>query len=214
MSARTHSHLEPPPDLSEWAASGSRHAAAGLTSKQLHQLKQAGLRQKKLLRAGKVASVNATCTTIFAAIALIGGVFNTLSLVMGLALAGVAWNEFRGRKLLRKMDLIAPRVLGWNQLAFMGLLIGYSAWNIYLGLTGPSAYAAQIAAHPQIDSMFGLRRLEKLMTVSIYGSLIVATILVQGGCAWYYFSRKKHLLAYVSDTAPWVMDIQRANNGA
>ena len=213
MPARTRNGLDTPPDLSTWSPHGSHPAKGPLTTQQLRKLNQAGIQKKRLTRAIKIASFNGSCTVIFAVIALIGGVFSTLSLVMGLALAALAWNELRGRNFLRQMHPLAPRVLGWNQLAFMGLLIAYSAWNIYFGLTGPSAYAAEIAAHPQLDTMFGLTRLEKLITVSVYGTLIVATIICQGGCAWYYFSRSKYLHAYISDTEPWILDIQRAGRG-
>jgi len=213
MSSRTRNGLDTPPDLSTWSPHGSGQATGPLTTLQLRKLNQAGIQQKKLTRAIKIASFNGMCTAIFAAVALVGGIFSTLSLAMGLALAGLAWNEFRGRNFLREMHPLAPRVLGWNQMAFMGLLILYSAWNIYFGLTGPSAYAAEIAAHPQLDTMFGLTRLEKMVTVSIYSTMIVGTIICQGGCAWYYFSRAKHLHAYIADTEPWILDIQRAGHG-
>lgn len=214
MRTGVRNNLDMRPDLSAWSRHGLRRARAPLTPSELGRLNQAGIQQKKILRTAQIAFFNGTCMAIFAAISLISGIFDTMSLAMGLVLAGLAWNEFRGRKLLRNMDLAAPRVLGWNQLAFMGLLICYSAWHIYFGLTGPSAYQAEIAAYPQLDSMVGITRLEKTITVSIYSALIAAAIICQGGCAWYYFNRTKHLHAYVSDTDPWIIDIHRTTGGA
>ena len=214
MAAGVRNNLDRPPDLSSWSPQGSRRACGPLSPQEVLKLNQAGIRQKKILRAVKIATFNGWCTGVAAAVALAGGVFNVLSLVMGLALAALAWNEFRGRKLLQDMDVYAPRILGWNQLAFMGLLIAYSVWHIYSGLTGPSAYQAQIAAHPQLESMFGITRLERMLTVSLYGTMIAATIIFQGGCAWYYFSRTKYLHAYISDTEPWILRVQRASQGS
>ena len=200
------SDLDAPPDLSGWSAPAPHGAAGPLSTQQLRKLTQANLQEKKILRAAKIASFNGVSTGIFAAGALISGIFSTLSLALGLALAAVAWNELRGRNLLRKMDLNAPRVLAWNQLGFMGLLIGYALWKIYFGLAGPSAFAG----HPELATRFGIAELEKMITVSIYASLIAAAIIFQGGCAWYYFTRTKYLTAYLTDTAPWIIDIQRA----
>jgi len=209
MATGIRKNLDTPPDLSDWTPLGTQRPGGPLSARELRTLSQASIQQKKVLRAAKVASLNGTCTAIFAACALVGGVFSTMSLVMGLALAGVAYNEFRGRKLLQQMDLSAPRVLGWNQVAFMGLLIGYAAWNMYIGLNTPSS----LAAYPGLDAKVGITKLQHFLTVSLYGGLIVATIIFQGGCAWYYFTRTEHLRAYIAETAPWVMDVQRARDG-
>ena len=209
MATGARENLDTPPDLSDWTPGGAHRSTGPLSAGELRTLSQASIQQKKVFRAVKVASFNGTCTAIFAAFALVAGVFSTLSLVMGLALAGVAYNEFRGRKLLQKMDMTAPRVLGWNQVGFMVLLIGYALWNIYFGLTGPSA----LAGHPEIEAQYGIAELEHFLTVAVYGGLIVAAVLFQGGCAWYYFTRTEHLRAYIAETAPWVMDVQRARDG-
>jgi len=211
MSVNGRNSLETPPDLSHWSPHGRGRAGGPLTALQLRKLNQASIRHKRLSRAAKIATFNGTTIAIFAAVALVSGVFDTLSLVVGVVLAALAWNEFRGRNLLRSMDMSAPRALGWNQLGLMALVTGYALWKIYFALTGPSAYAAQIAAYPQIETMFALTRLEKTLTTSVYGSLIAVTVICQGGCAWYYFSRAKYLRAYVSDTEPWIVDIQRAS---
>jgi len=202
-------NLDTPPDLSDWTPRGTVRSTGPLSIEELRTLTQASIQQKKVLRAAKVASFNGVCTTIFAAFALIGGVFSTLSLVLGLAMAGVAYNEFRGRKLMQQMNMRAPSVLGWNQLAFMTLLIGYAAWNMYFALVTPSS----LAAYPELDTKYGLAKLEHFVNIMLWGSVIVASILFQGGCALYYFTRDSVLRAYVTDTAPWVIDLQRARDG-
>ena len=208
MPAGLRNDLDVPPHLSDWSAPSPYSTSKGpLSTQQLRELTQANLRQKKILRAAKIASFNGVCTAVFAAGALLGGVVSMLSLVVGLALAGVAWNEFRGRNLLRRMDLNAPRGLAWNQLGFMALLIGYAAWKIYFGLTGPSSFAG----HPELETRFGITELERMITVSIYSGLIAGAIIFQGGCAWYYFTRTKYLSAYITDTPPWIIDIQRTS---
>ena len=124
--------------------------------------------------------------------------FSVTALVMCLALAVVAYNEFRGRKLLDGFEPSGPRTLGWNQLLLMGVLIGYSVWNIYLAETGPSPYAEQVEATPELGSMLGsIDDLYKTVTLTVYGSLIAASLIFQGLNALYYFSRQKHLQSFL-----------------
>ena len=51
--------------------------------------------------------------------------------------------------------------------------------------------------------------LYKTITIAIYGGLIAATLIFQGINALYYFTRRKHVEAYVSETPEWVVDLQR-----
>ena len=48
-----------------------------------------------------------------------------------------------------------------------------------------------------------------MLAIAIYGLLIPASIAFQGGLAWYYFSRNKHVVKYRNETPEWVIEMQR-----
>jgi hypothetical protein len=52
-------------------------------------------------------------------------------------------------------------------------------------------------------------RLLSTIHLAVYVSLIVVAVLVQGGNAWHYFSRRKHIAAYVESTPTWIVESQR-----
>jgi hypothetical protein len=196
---------------------GTPGAQAPLTAEHYQQLQQADLRARKIRSAARMALFNGITLGIFAGAALLFaaasplfGQFDVTALVMGIALGLVTWNELRGRRLLRRFDPRAPAVLGWNQLALMALLIAYCAWMIAKSLLGRNPYAEAIAAEPLLGSMLEpVGRLYKLLTLALYGGIIVGTVIFQGLNAAYYFTRRKHLDAYLAETPPWVIELQR-----
>ena len=50
---------------------------------------------------------------------------------------------------------------------------------------------------------------EEAATKSIYGGLIAGTLVFQGLNSFYYFTRRKHLEAYLIETPEWVVELQR-----
>ena len=51
--------------------------------------------------------------------------------------------------------------------------------------------------------------LYKVLVVAVYGTVIVLSAIFQGLNAFYYFTRRKHVEAYVQETPDWVLDLQR-----
>ena len=195
-------------------------AGAPLSAQQLQALEQAGLRARKVRNAGRMAMFNgcafgafAGLSLLFAALSPLFGEFDVVATVMAGGLGIVAWNEFRGRRLLCRFDLGGPRLLGWNQLALMALLMAYCAWSIHAGLTAPDPYAREIAAHPQIAPTLGtIGRLKAILTVAIYGGLVAFSLVFQGLTALYYFTRGKLVRAYLSETPAWIVEVQRRSS--
>jgi hypothetical protein len=181
---------------------GTPGAQAPLTAEHYQQLQQADLRARKIRSAARMALFNGITLGIFAGAALLFAAASPLcgpvdgtALVMGI---------------LRRFDPRAPAVLGWNQLALMALLIAYCAWMIAKSLLGRNPYAEAIAAEPLLGSMLEpVGRLYKLLTLALYGGIIVGTVIFQGLNAAYYFTRRKHLDAYLAETPPWVIELQR-----
>jgi hypothetical protein len=177
----------------------------------LAQIKAARVGAAKLRRARRVARFDAWCTAIFACLTVVGSVLDPWGLLVAGALGAIAGVEFYGERLLRRLEERGPRVLGWNQLAFAGLLIAYAVWNLYPALGSSAAGGATsnlqavAAGDPQVEAM--VQNLERAVRLALYGSLIVIAVLVQGGTALYYFTRAHHLRAYVEETPEWVRQL-------
>lgn len=202
-----------PPDTSPIAGGGE----GPLSAEQLRQLQQADLRAGKLRKAGGLAMFNGVTIACFAVVSaafwlasLLFGRLDVPAAVMAAGLGVVAFHEFKGRRLLRNFDRRAPRLLGWNQVGLMALLIGYCAWQIADAALGPNPYADAIARQPVLARTLGpIGRLYMLLTLTIYGGVIVATTIFQGLNALYYFTRAKLLAAYVAETPEWILALQR-----
>ena len=178
---------------------------APLTLEQRLELSEANERARKILGAVKVATFNGWTIGVFAAIGLLFGIFSVTALVMGIGMGVVARNEFRGRTLLRQFDPLGPRLLGRNQLAFMGLIIAYCLWSMYQTVSNP---ISEIAGLEAIAESYG--GLIKNATLAVYGVVIFVTTLVQGLNARYYFARTQRIEDYVRETPGWIVEIQRS----
>ncbi len=183
-----------------------------LTPDHQQELLAANLRAKKIRGAIGVAAFNTWSLAVFAAISLPFALWSWPSLILEAGLAVVAYNEFRGRNGLRRFDPAAARLLGWNQLGLWALLVGYSVWSIGSALVAPNPYEGALRANPELGtSMLGsIGDLYLAVTFAVYGGMIVGTTLMQGLNAWYYFTRDKHVQAYLDATPAWVVDLQRA----
>lgn len=184
--------------------------AAPLSADHLSQLAQAQQRRKKINRAQAVAAFNAWCFSIFAGFSLLFAIFSFTSLIAAAVLAGLAYNEFRGRRQLKQLDPLGPKTLGTNQLLCCAAIALYCGWQIFNTLTGPGTYDQAMQENPEIAPM--LEPMQELMytaTLGAYAIIFILGIATQGATAWYYFTRKKHLHAYIEQTPQWVIDLER-----
>ena len=174
----------------------------------LHQLDNARRRAKKIRRAESVARFNGWSSALFAATSLLSGLFSFPVFIMGVALAVISYNEFAGAKELHSFQDKAARRLGFNQLGFGAVLVLYSLWSIHSTLTAPSEIQTALAGAGQGAAMLGdIDQLYKTITLAVYGGVILCSLIFQGGTAWYYFSRRKHIRAYVNETPTWAVDL-------
>ena len=54
--------------------------------------------------------------------------------------------------------------------------------------------------------------LMRLVTLAANAGLIAVAVLAQGGLAAYYFSRVKHVQAYLAQTPAWVVAVQKSGS--
>ncbi len=194
----------------------SEQTAAGqgpLSAEHYEQLRSAKSRRRKIDRTIAVAGFNGWSIGIFAALSalFLPLSFSLLGLLITLGLGAVAYHEFKGRRLLRALDLTGPRLLGFNQIGFGALIVAYCVWTLIAEFAGPGAYAQTIEQNPELAQVLGpTEGLYRLVVVLVYGTVIALTIPYQAFMAWYYFSRGKHLETYISQTPAWVTDVERA----
>ncbi len=211
MDGRTTICATPPPLLGE-----EDQSSGPLGVEDFQQVSAAAVIARKITRAGNIAAFNGWTLGIVAGFSLMFAFSSIMSLVMGVTLGLIAVNEFRGRRMIRRFDLRAPQLLGWNQIALIIVLVGYSLWNIHMAMIEPNQLAADLAAagvgaNALADSIGDIFVKAK---IAAYVSLIILSVIFQGINAAYYFSRATHLRAYLNGTAPWIVDLHRSGSVA
>jgi hypothetical protein len=185
-----------------------------LSPAQIVEYQASLLRSKKIRRAIVVALTDAWLSAIFAGLTILSGIFSLTALLLGVALAFVAFNSFRGARGLKRFDITAPKLLALNQLLLIGILTLYALYSIWSARNGDSEVAHLISSNPSLtDSLGDLKQMIWYLTLAVYGGLIIATLLAQGGAALYYITRKKHLVTYIDQTPPWIISLQKAQAG-
>ncbi len=182
--------------------------ASPLNHKHLEELAKARKRAKKIRRAASVAAFSGWSTLGFGLLTLPFGIFSTVALLLGIALSIIGFVELKGRTQLLSFNPKALKHLALNQVAFACVLIAYAGWSLYSGLTSPSQIAS-VAGTQGMAGLENIESLEHLLTLAIYGGLILGTIIFQGGAALYYATRSKYMRRYINNTPQWVLELQR-----
>jgi hypothetical protein len=167
-------------------------------------------RAKAIRKAAAVANFNGWVTAIIAALSAPFAPFSVAGFLLTCGLAVVAYNEFRGRKLLLSYNPSAARLLGWNQLGFLAMICVYCVWMM---LTSASSFAAELQAHPELEdaigSLDGFDAIFRTAVIAFYGAVMVLSVIFQGLNALYYFTRRKHVDMYLQQTPEHVREIAR-----
>jgi hypothetical protein len=181
------------------------------TPQHLEQIAAARMASGKIRRAVAAATFSGWTLSIFAALTILSGFTSIPAFVLGLGMAVVAFYEFRGAGEVKRLDATAPKRLAINQLALGAMLFIYAGYSLWTSLRQPTELPASIASDPQIAEMLGpVQDLTRLIYVVLYVTLMVVAILGPGLTAWYYYTRARHIEAYVKRTPQWILDLQRA----
>jgi len=184
--------------------------AAAPSPEHLAQLDAARLTARKISRAASVANFDGWTIAAFAAITLVFSLASISGIALGLGMTYVAWRELSSGAALKKLHPAAPRRLAKNQIVLCGMLVLYFGWALYQDLSEPGASAQILAQAPDAQGMLGdIDQISREITIWMYIGLMVASILAQGGAAWYYSSREKLLQKYLATTPKWIIDYQR-----
>ncbi|WP_145385200.1 hypothetical protein [Stieleria neptunia] len=148
-----------------------------------------------------MAAFNAWTVGLIAALSFPFAFFGLDGLAITVGLSAVCVFEVLGRRKLLKLDPSAGIWLGWNQVGFLALIVAYCLWML-LG------EAPDISANPELSRLLGSdgQQLYQALNLTVYGSVIVLSVIFQGGNAIYYFTRRRYLVAYQQQTSPWVRE--------
>ncbi|MCS7469212.1 hypothetical protein NZK35_21385 [Stieleria sp. ICT_E10.1] len=156
---------------------------------------------KPIRRAARVAAFNGWTVGFIAALSFPFAFFALDGLAITVGLSAVCFLELWGRRKLLKLDPSATTWLGWNQVGFLALIVAYCLWML-LG------EAPDISANPELSRLLGSdgQQLYQALNLTVYGGVIVLSVIFQGGNAIYYFTRRRYLMAYQQQTSPWVRE--------
>jgi hypothetical protein len=175
-----------------------------LSPEQREALEDARKRAAGFLGAAKVATFNGWSIGFFAACTIPFAFGSLTALILGVGMAVVARNEFKGRGMLRRIDPEGARFLGRNQVGFMALIVAYCLWSMYGAYAHPDP-----AIQQQLDLIGVGADTVRQFTIIVYVAVIAATLVFQGLNARYYFARVGRIDAYLRDTPDWIVELQR-----
>jgi len=194
-----------------------------LSPGQLEQLADAKRRIKPIFSAVTIATFNFWCFAISAALSLFVSFFYPSGLVVTVCLTFAAYNEHRGRDLLRDFEPKGGLLLLYNQLGFLLLVFLYCFWRIADCHNRPMPFGEYTQYQPIISHLLseegvsesewdldGLKDLYKIYVTLFYAGIAVLSTFIQGLCAWIYYRRYRLLKLFLQRTPNWVIDAIKA----
>lgn len=186
-----------------------------LSESHFSQIRQALAARQGARKTYRVAHSSAVITLVIGVLAVVSSVasWSLFNLTVFLAVCAVGAVEYHGAKRVRRSDASATWLLGFNQLAFLAVIIVYCIVQMATfsvnesSLLGISPEARDlISQSPNLSrtSENLTRNLEPLVRYGFYGLVILVSIGFQGGMSLYYFTRGKSIAAANQTTAAWI----------
>lgn len=186
-------------------------AESPLSVSHRRELTAARDRVKPIRQAARVATFNGWSTGGIAVLSAPYALTDLSGLALMIGMTLVAYNEFRGRKQLLQFDPTGARMLGWNQIGLLAMIVVYCLLTLYQSLGATGTLTNELQNYADLDSVLGapgtFETLYKKVTIAIYGSAIGLSLLFQGGNALYYFTRRRHIEDFVAETPKWAREV-------
>ncbi len=161
-------------------------------------------RAGKIFRAGSVAAVTGWSVIAFGALSILASLLSPKGVLVGGALLWVGWNELEGRKELLRFDPAGARRLARNQLWLLAVLLLYCGWAIYRSQFQPTPEVTEL------ESLMGLGEgFVADATAAVYALVMVVATVFQWGMYRFHRARVALVEAYLRETPPWVVEVQR-----
>ncbi len=162
---------------------------------------------RPLARAAKVGIGNGTGYAIFGGLslgfALVEGV-DLVGLMIGAVLLAIGFYERAQSARLLHADMAAPLRLAWGELALFGAIALYGAY----GLTAPpvsSELLQQLGGAQELG--VDVQTIVAGVTTMWYTSLIVVSLVYQGGMALYFRRRGADVARYREEVPAWAREV-------
>lgn len=187
-----------------------------LSAEHVVQLRSAHRRARKLRAARRYATFSGYTTFACGVITLPFGLGNGALLALGVSLVAVGYHELALRRRLMELTRSAPISLAVNQVILCVVIVAYALWMLLAAVgTGPRPVAAAPELTSLLETEFGgsmpsLPELERTLSIAVYATLIIGTVLFQGMAAAYYRTRKRHLARFLSETPGWIINLHQA----
>jgi hypothetical protein len=197
-------------------AQGAQVAPPQISPEHLLQLQNAKRGMRKIRRAISTATFDGWTLAAFGVVTFIFGMGDVVAVALGAGLMAIGVIELYAARRLKRLEPPAVGVLVWNQIALGSVLMIYAIWRVFDVLHNPanSAFAAEAAAAGlNAGDLKGLAGLDQSITLLVYYSLMAVAVFGQGGLALFYFTRRKHLQAYLAETPTWITQMQKAGMG-
>ncbi len=188
-------------------------AQSPLSEAHWEAIRQAQLPRRALLKAASTAKFSSVTLLVMAVLGILslpfGVTVENLVIVAGLAVTGMI--ELRGSRRFRQASPSVARDLGLNQLALGTLIILYCIVQMVTFRADASSVVSPEVAEllPQMPEMQRsvqqMTSLLPMMMYGFYGLVILLSVLMQGGLALYYFTRRKHVEAFRASTPEWLL---------
>lgn len=172
-------------------------------------VRQAAVCRKAVRAAARTSLISAEITLSIGVIALVlSAMWRDLGgALMAAGVCAVGAVEYSGYRRMRRADPAAARLLGYNQLAFLGLILIYCLIQML-------TFSTDHALSPEVRSQLGgmptkeidqiIEQWAPLVTYGFYGLVMLLSVGCQGGLALYYFTRRRRVEAFTCQTAEWV----------
>ena len=174
----------PTEQLPRATAASHRPVTPQLSAEQVELLADAKRRWERIGRAIAVARYHAWVVMALAVIIVAFGLFGRpAALGLGVALAVIARLEIRATGRLQRLDVSAAREQALNHLCLGAMLICFTTVRLATGSVASFGWS---------------------------GALVAAVAIIQGCCATYSVTRRRHVVEFVNSTPPWILAMIRA----
>lgn len=200
-------------------------ASNPLSTSQLDQLAEAKKNIKPIFSAVTLATFNFWSFAFGAALSLLVVFFVPSGLVAAACLTLAAYNEYRGRRLLRELEPKGGLILIYNQLGFLVIIFLYCSWRIADCYLGPTLFDERAPSNSMILQLLSedgisvskrdlsaINDLYRTFATFFYLGVMALSTVIQGLCAWTYYRRYKVLKDFLQRTPKWVLAALKATS--
>ena len=190
-------------------------AVPTLTDAHFAEVRQAVRDRRRVKGAARTALSSGSITLMIGVLAapfvLVWPSASGVMIVAGMCAVGAV--ELFGYGRMRRAEPSSARLLGANQLAFLGLIslycvmemVAFSPQEVRAAALSPEVQA-QLSAVPEMSRAINdlVLRWAPIVTYGFYSLVIGLSVCFQGGMALYYFTRRKHIERFNRATPQWI----------